>query len=159
MSSRVINVASNSHHISGLNKDHDYNFKSTPCNDWVAYGQSKTANIYMANEVEERYGNRKLRATSVHPGAIMTGLIKNQPTEAMKFLKSNESMQKTPKFPEQGAVTTVWAAVGKECKDKDDIYLEDVARAEPGSMTETGGVGYANMLTMRLLKEDCGNIP
>lgn len=36
--------------------------------------QSKTANIWTANEIERRYGAQGLHATSVHPGIIGTNL-------------------------------------------------------------------------------------
>ena len=37
---------------------------------FVAYGQSKTANIWMANEIERRFGAQGLHALSVHPGEL-----------------------------------------------------------------------------------------
>ena len=36
--------------------------------------QSKTANIWTANEIDRRYGAQGLHATSVHPGIIGTNL-------------------------------------------------------------------------------------
>ena len=42
----------------------DYNFTRTPYEPWRAYGQAKTANIYMANEIERRYGANGLHG---HP--------------------------------------------------------------------------------------------
>lgn len=38
----------------------DLDFKKQGYAKWVAYGQSKTANIYMANEIERRYGSQGL---------------------------------------------------------------------------------------------------
>ena len=43
-------------------------------NKWVAYGQSKTANILFAVEVAQRLGSKGLKAFSLHPGTIMTNL-------------------------------------------------------------------------------------
>lgn len=39
-----------------------------------AYGQSKTANIHMANQIERLYGSQGLHGLSLHPGGIHTGL-------------------------------------------------------------------------------------
>lgn len=40
---------------------------------WIDYGQSKLANILYASEVTRRY--LQITSTSVHPGAINTGLV------------------------------------------------------------------------------------
>lgn len=48
--SRVVSVSSSGHQASGICFD-DLNLKKQGYNKWTAYGQSKTANIYMANEV------------------------------------------------------------------------------------------------------------
>ena len=37
--------------------------------------QSKTANIWFANELEKRYGSQGIHATSVHPGKLLHHLI------------------------------------------------------------------------------------
>lgn len=36
----------------------DLDLKQQGYNKWTAYGQSKTANIYLANEIERRYGSQ-----------------------------------------------------------------------------------------------------
>ncbi|KAJ2981506.1 hypothetical protein NQ176_g1980 [Zarea fungicola] len=41
---------------------------------WVAYGQSKTANILFAVSLAQKLGSRGLLAFSLHPGAIITNL-------------------------------------------------------------------------------------
>jgi len=55
--SRVISVASSAHRL-GQVRLHGLNFGQEPYNTWAAYGQSKTANIYFANEIERRYGSK-----------------------------------------------------------------------------------------------------
>ena len=65
--SRVVIVSSGGHRISPVVFD-DLNMDKQPYNPWVAYGQSKTANAYMALELERRYGSRGLHSTSLHPG-------------------------------------------------------------------------------------------
>lgn len=71
--SRVVAVSSYAHRSSPIRFD-DYNFEKEPYNPWKSYGQSKTANVYLANEIERRYGAKGLHATSLHPGGIWTGL-------------------------------------------------------------------------------------
>jgi len=96
-----------------------------------AYAHSKTANIWFANEIERRYGAQGLHAFSLHPGGIWTGLQIHVPAEAMEGWKANEVVQKFMKSTEQGAATTVWAAVAKVWEGKAGKYLENVQVAPP----------------------------
>lgn len=66
--SRVISLASMAH-LWGQVRFDDPNFEQEGSyNEWAAYGQAKTANIYFASEVERRYGSKGLHALSLHPG-------------------------------------------------------------------------------------------
>jgi NAD(P)-dependent dehydrogenase (short-subunit alcohol dehydrogenase family) len=67
----------------------------------VAYGQAKTANIYLATEIERRYGHRGLHATAVHPGGILaTDLARHMdPSEFSSF--NTPEWQRVMKSPEQ----------------------------------------------------------
>lgn len=123
---------------------HDYNFEHNPYEPYTAYGSSKTATLWMANEIERRYGSQGLHATSVHPGAILTEKISAQ------MGGSNESMQDPAiglymKSIAQGAATTVWAAVGKEWENRGGRYLADVSEDGPlrGLETDIIRLGYA----------------
>ncbi|KAJ4172394.1 hypothetical protein NW754_002591 [Fusarium falciforme] len=108
-----------------------------------AYAQSKTANVYMASELERRYGAQGLHATSVHPGGIMTGLSQHIPDSELEAFKDDEKLMKQLKSPEQGAATTVWAAIGKEWEGKGGRYLEDCREAEPSKDEKPpGSSGY-----------------
>lgn len=93
----------------------------------AAYGQSKTANVYFADEIERRYASHGLHATSLHPGVIDTPLSKHMPAGEMQSCQGLKSFQKLMKSTEQGAATTVWAAVGKEWENKGGRYLNDCA--------------------------------
>lgn len=128
--SRVVIVASAAHINNGINDSDNYNFEKGGYDPWVAYAQSKTANIYMANELDRRYGSQGLHATSLHPGGIMTGLSRHIPDEVLKALADTDEIKKILKSPEQGAATTVWAAIGKEWEYKGGKYLSDCAEAK-----------------------------
>jgi NAD(P)-dependent dehydrogenase (short-subunit alcohol dehydrogenase family) len=125
--SRVVNVASSGHAFHGINSSDNYHWQKGGYGDWIAYGQSKTANIYMANEIERRYGSRGLHASSLNPGFIATGLGAFLSTETIQGMLQNEALRKTQKSAEQGAATTVWAAVGEEWEGKGGRYLDDCA--------------------------------
>ncbi|WYZ36164.1 hypothetical protein EsH8_XI_000047 [Colletotrichum jinshuiense] len=142
--SRVISLSSASHGIHCINDSENYNFQKGEYQPYIAYGQSKTANIYFANELERRYGSQGLHGLSVHPGEIDTGISSYLPAELVATMKSNEALMKRVKSPEQGAATTVWAAIGKQWEGTGGKLLNDVAEAEPAD--ESNGrfsKGYA----------------
>lgn len=142
-SSRVVNLSSSAHNVASINESGNYNFEKGGYDAWVSYGQSKTANIYMANEIERRYGPRGLHATSVHPGIIFTGLMQHLDPAMMKEM-DNDELAKSMKSPEQGAATTVWAAIGQEWEHKGGEFLADCGRTSLAG--DKGGIdtqGYA----------------
>ena len=136
--SRVVNVSS-SGHMAGEVQFGDYDFEKTDYTPFAGYGQSKTANIYMANRVETQYGSKGLHGLSLHPGGIWSGLQKFIPPETMAQWKSRPNVENILKSTEQGAATTALAAVGKEYERKGRLYLEDCGIAGP---TEDGSAGY-----------------
>lgn len=76
-----------------------------------------------------------VHATSVHPGGIMTNLLRHlDPSIKAQF--QDPEFQKTAKSPEQGAATTVWAAVGKEWHGQGGKYLEDCQVSKPVAKLE-----------------------
>ena len=112
--SRVVSVSSFGHRTGPVRFD-DYNFEKEKYDPWVSYGQAKTANIYFANEIERRYGSEGLHATSLHPGGIATGL---QVHVDMSAAMGDETVKNYMKDTEQGAATSVYAAVSEEWKNK-----------------------------------------
>lgn len=144
ISSRVVNLSSSAHHVAGINDSGNYNFEKSEYNDWVSYGQSKTANIYMTNEIERRYGSQGLHANSVHPGLIATALMQHMDPVMVEVFSKDENAYKLMKSPEQGAATTVWAAIGKEWETKGGKYLAECGTTTRGNdKHEIAGVGYA----------------
>ncbi|KAK5052017.1 hypothetical protein LTR84_002821 [Exophiala bonariae] len=142
--SRVVNVSSLGHRQQRITFD-DINLSGpnayTP---FGGYGQSKTANIYMANEIERRYGSQGLHAWSLHPGGITTGLQAHYDFSAFTVLPE---IQRYMKSPAQGAATTVLAAVDKELEGKGGKYLDDTQVSgpiDPAREKELAEPGYAS---------------
>lgn len=123
--SRVVALSSRAHRRNGINDSDNYNFQKGGYNGPLSYDQSKTANVYMANEIERRYGGQGLHATSVHPGAILTELARHMDEAALSAILDSDGMRKEMKSIEQGAATTVWAAIGKEWEGAGGKYLQD----------------------------------
>ncbi|KAK6531325.1 hypothetical protein TWF281_008136 [Arthrobotrys megalospora] len=122
--SRVVVLTSGAHAITPplLN---DYNFSQTPYGPWLSYGQSKCANIWMANEIDRRYGSKGIHATSVNPGLIWSGLQKYVDEETKKGWGEKEDWKYLWKSTAQGAATTVWAAVAGVWTDQGGVVLND----------------------------------
>lgn len=90
-----------------------------------AYGQSKTANLWTANEIERRYGSEGLHAFSVHPGAVTTNLGQHMSEEEIQAITQDPTLIASYMNPAQGAATSVWAAVSKELEGQGGRYLEN----------------------------------
>lgn len=94
----------------------------------------------MANEISRRYSSQGVEGLSLHPGGIMTELGRHIDPAEIEAL-GGEAMMKTFKSPQQGAATTVWAAVSPhfEKAENGGRYLSDVGEA--GVMTEKSEMG------------------
>ncbi|KAH7084591.1 hypothetical protein FB567DRAFT_498713 [Paraphoma chrysanthemicola] len=140
--SRVVVLSSSAHRLGEVNFD-DFNFEGK-YHPWVAYGQSKTANLYTATELERRYSSQGVHGYSVHPGLIGTGLMKFLPAEMLAGWAANPIVGKVTKDVEQGAATSVWAATAKALEGKGGVYLEDVQISKPAKVDpEEYDPGYA----------------
>ncbi|KAL8826229.1 MAG: hypothetical protein Q9170_007480 [Blastenia crenularia] len=143
MQSRVICLSSSGHRA-GPVQIGNYNFEKGSYSSWGAYGSSKTANIYMANEIERRYGSKGVHGLSVMPGGIMTGLQGHVPDSVKASWDEDVEIKNYMKSPAQGAATSVYAALSKEWEGRGGKYLEDCAEAPP--VAPDGGstaIGYA----------------
>jgi len=153
---RLINVSSAGHRYSNVDLE-DPNFEKRPYDPFVAYGQSKTANIQFAVEFDKRHECRGVRAAAVHPGVIQTELARHMTAGQLQGLidqisKGLAEDGKGPfrwKTPAQGAATSVWAGVVAPAEEIGGRYCENchVARVVPESVAISGvseGVrGYA----------------
>jgi NAD(P)-dependent dehydrogenase (short-subunit alcohol dehydrogenase family) len=133
---RVVAVASTGHrNVKALDFE-NLNFEKAPYNPVTAYGNSKLANIYFANHLNRLYNvpdsAHPIVGLSLHPGSIETPLRRHMDdTPVLRKVLENPQYQAQLKSAEQGAATTVWAAVGKEWSHRGGVYLEDVGEAGP----------------------------
>lgn len=144
---RVVILSSSGHRRSDIHFD-DINYCQRPYDSWQAYGQSKTANILFAVGLTRHYGECGIMANAVHPGAIFDGMIQRLSHEALRASgwideQGYWTSLMNWKTLEQGAATSIWAAVGQELEGIGGRYLEDCHEAtphEPG--TPYRGQGY-----------------
>lgn len=129
---RVVSLSSRGHHFSPVVFD-DIAFEKRPYDKWAAYGQSKTANVLLAVELERRLGGRGVHAYAVHPGVILTDLARHlepQDFQLMRDRAAARSSELTLKSVEAGAATSVYAATAPELEERGGLYLEDCHVAE-----------------------------
>ena len=140
---RVVQLSSIGHRRSDIHWD-DPNYRQRPYDKWEAYGQSKTANSLFAVGFNKRFKGKGITANAVMPGGIMTPLQRHLPREemiAMGWMDETGKIADGFKTPEQGASTSVWAAVGTELEGIGGLYLEDCAQAAPATKENPfGGV-------------------
>jgi NAD(P)-dependent dehydrogenase (short-subunit alcohol dehydrogenase family) len=135
-SARVVSVSSSGHGITPIRWD-DPHF-ATGYDRWQAYGQSKTANVLFAVELDRLAAAAGVRAFALHPGAILTPLQRHVPLEEQRERGWRDEDGNPPdyfKSTEQGAATQTWAATSPQLDGLGGVYLEDCEVAE---VTEEG---------------------
>lgn len=142
---RIVNLSSAGHRLADVDLD-DPGFERTPYDPWVAYGRSKTANILFAVELDRRLRDRGVRATAVHPGAIMTELSRHMTEETTAALLERRGPRRMVfKEVPAGAATSVWAGVVADADAVGGRYCEDchVSEITTDAAAEGGVYAYA----------------
>jgi NAD(P)-dependent dehydrogenase (short-subunit alcohol dehydrogenase family) len=139
---RIVNVSSRGHRFSPVRFD-DPNFESSEYDKWIAYGQSKTANVLFSLELDRRLADAGVRAFALHPGAIMTELARHMTGDDIAELQARAPGGKGMEFKTIpcGAATTVYAATAPELEGRGGLYLEDCQVSGPRASDEAE-VGY-----------------
>ena len=125
--SRVVSVASAGHRYSPLRLD-NVNFDGE-YNGWLAYGSSKTANIYMTTQIERLYGSQGLHGYSVHPGSFESPNLQKHSQKEMQAARDDQRMQRYFTNLEQACATSVYGAVSRELEGRGGLYLEGASVA------------------------------
>ena len=128
-SARVVAVSSRGHQIAGVDFA-DIDFQHRPYDKWVAYGQSKTANVLFALALDQRGRDHGVRAFSLHPGQILTDLGRHLTMEEIAAfgVLDEQGRPRTDaglKTVDQGAATGLWCATSTALNGKGGVYCED----------------------------------
>jgi NAD(P)-dependent dehydrogenase (short-subunit alcohol dehydrogenase family) len=140
---RVVAVSSGGHRRSGIRWD-DIQFERG-YDKWAAYGQSKTADVLFAVQLDALGQAAGVRAFAVHPGGILTPLQRHLTAAEMRergwIDEHGNPIGAGFKSPEQGAATQVWAATAPRLDGLGGVYGEDCdIAAVNDDPTGTGGV-------------------
>jgi NAD(P)-dependent dehydrogenase (short-subunit alcohol dehydrogenase family) len=123
---RIVSVSSRAHLRSPVCFD-DINFTERRYDPWLAYGQSKTANILFAVGATEHWAADGITANALHPGAILTNLTRHMSADALRDAQAGTLF----KTPEQGAATSVFVATSARLDGIGGRYFEDSNQAMP----------------------------
>ncbi|HWO65522.1 MAG TPA: SDR family NAD(P)-dependent oxidoreductase [Umezawaea sp.] len=127
---RVVSVSSSGHGTSPVVFD-DLFFDRRPYDPWLAYGQSKTANVLFAVEATRRWAGDGITANAVMPGGIWTNLQRHWDPEVLAAVKAEAAQEGLAmKTPEQGAATSVLVATSPALAGVGGRYFEDCREAE-----------------------------
>lgn len=117
--------------------------------EWVAHGQSKTANALFARALDRRGVGNGVRAFSLHPGQILTDLARHLSAEEIAGFDALDAEGKPRIDPalgmktvEQGAATSLWCATSPSLDGMGGVYCEDCDIATPND-SQTGRKGVA----------------
>ena len=121
---RIVSLSSSGHQLSPVIFD-DLHFDFRPYDPWLAYGQSKTANVLFAVEATRRWARDGITANALMPGAISTNLQRHT---------GGKGTGRTPpewfKSVQQGAATSVLLAVSPVLEGIGGRYFVDCNEAE-----------------------------
>jgi NAD(P)-dependent dehydrogenase (short-subunit alcohol dehydrogenase family) len=126
---RVVVVSSGAQLREPVDLD-DPGFSRRPYDPWVAYAQSKTADVLLAMGIARRWADDGITANAMAPGWIRTGLQRHVDPEALRAMGvyEEDGQVHTPDFfktPEQGAADQVLLAASPVTAGVTGRYFED----------------------------------
>ncbi len=140
-SARIVSVSSSGHLRSPVIFD-DLDFDFRPYEPFLAYGQSKTANVLFAVEATRRWAGDGITANALMPGGIFTNLQRH--VGGSDYIEQARERFKDAgvkfKTPEQGAATSVLLATSPQLEGIGGRYFDDCNESE--TLTKRGsGLG------------------
>lgn len=118
---RIVSVSSSAHMLSPVVFD-DIHFAFRRYDPWLAYGQSKSANILFAVGATARWFRDGITVNALMPGAIATNL--------QRYVGGIQAPPELQKTPEQGAATSVLLATSPLLEGIGGRYFVDCNEAE-----------------------------
>ncbi|HTT60132.1 MAG TPA: SDR family NAD(P)-dependent oxidoreductase [Acidimicrobiales bacterium] len=131
---RVVSVSSSAHHLSPVDFG-DIDFENRDYDPWLAYAQSKTANVLHAVEITRRWAHEDIVANALNPGAIATRL--------QRYTGGMSTPEELRKTVEQGAATSVFLAGSPLVDGIGGRYFEDCQEARVTAEPEPFGGGVS----------------
>jgi len=116
----------------------DIHFERRAYDPWLAYGQSKTANVLFAVEATRRFAGDGITANALMPGGIVTNLQRYMdPAVVAGWSRGEGTSGLGLKTPQQGAATSVLLATSPDLAGIGGRYFEDCNEAQVSPTTPT----------------------
>ena len=131
---RMVSVSSSAHQRSPVIFD-DINFRFRQYEPFLAYGQSKTANILFAVAASELWAADGITSNSLMPGSI--------PTKLTRYIGGNPPPTDRTKTPQQGAATSVLLAASPQLEGIGGRYFVDCNETYVAEQRTTDTTGVA----------------
>ncbi len=132
--SRIVNLSSAGHF--GARKGMTWDdLQRTKKFGGMAYCEAKLGTIYFSKELARRYKDDDITAFAVNPKFVSTGFGKDGDVTGMQkffFWLGNFWMLK----PEEGALTSIWAASDDNALQYSGCYVQDCAEKAPQPIAE-----------------------
>jgi NAD(P)-dependent dehydrogenase (short-subunit alcohol dehydrogenase family) len=125
---RVVSVSSSAHLRCPVLFD-DPAFAFVPYEPFLAYGQSKTANVLFAVEATKRWADDGITVNAVMPGGIATALQRHVAPDYLERARREAGASFSLKTPEQGASTSVLLATSPLLEGIGGRYFDDCNEA------------------------------
>jgi NAD(P)-dependent dehydrogenase (short-subunit alcohol dehydrogenase family) len=137
-SARIVNVSSNSHPIAGRFDPTDHDWSRRRFVSYTAYAHSKLAILLGSRALARRLAGTNVTSNALHPGVIATGMGTDHPRLG-KIL--NPLVKPIFLTPEEGALTTIYAATSPDVAGLQGEYFSDCKRATPGKWAKDDATG------------------
>jgi NAD(P)-dependent dehydrogenase (short-subunit alcohol dehydrogenase family) len=124
---RIVALSSTGHLRSPVVFD-DLHFRFRPYDPYLAYGQSKTADVLFAVGANQRWAGDGITANAVHPGGIRSNLTRYIPNREEVESGFPAALWKTP---EEGASTSVLVAASPLLDGVGGRYFANCNEATP----------------------------
>lgn len=132
--SRIVVVSSIAHTMGSVDLNDVHFTKGRNYDPWVAYGQTKMANILFAKSLADDLKDTQVTTISLHPGVIKTNLSRHLNFVLKTFVNVFFSDKDIP----QGASTTLYACLNPEFakQEMSGSYLKDCQVVLPNQMSQ-----------------------
>ena len=133
-SARIVHVSSEAHRIGNFkiaDLPRPSNYKG-----WIAYGNSKLANILFSNELARRLAPEGITSNALHPGAVATNFAGNTGGFTRWMMRMAKPFFITEK---EGAQTSIYLATSPEVAGKTGGYF---AKSKPKSPNRDAQSSY-----------------
>jgi NAD(P)-dependent dehydrogenase (short-subunit alcohol dehydrogenase family) len=118
---RIVNVASEAHRVGRVDLD-DLQHERRRYGWMKVYGASKLANLFFTYDLARRLEGTGVTANCLHPGAVYTGLARNNGRLASFVYTLGRFVMKSP---ERGAETSIHLACAPELERVTGSYFEN----------------------------------